>query len=98
MNAEISWDLIMSEDMPFVEGCYRLQGSDWQVVTAGRASDACPAGVRDGIRWTSGVTGMTIGFSDGLKINARTVLELMSASLGVTKWVEVHGPDSMMLR
>lgn len=30
--AEISYDLVMDDDMSFVEGTYRLPGGDWQVV------------------------------------------------------------------
>ena len=32
MHAEISYDLVMDDDMSFVEGTYRLLGGDWQVV------------------------------------------------------------------
>ena len=29
MRAEISYDLVMDDDMEFVEGTYRLPGGDW---------------------------------------------------------------------
>jgi hypothetical protein len=31
MKAEITFDLVMDEDMGFVEGCYRLDGGEWKV-------------------------------------------------------------------
>lgn len=31
MRAEITFDLVMTEDMAFVESCYRLAGGVWQV-------------------------------------------------------------------
>ena len=31
MKAEITFDLVMDDDMPFVEGCYRLPDGPWQV-------------------------------------------------------------------
>jgi hypothetical protein len=31
MRAEISYDLVMDDDMGFVKGTYRLPGGDWQV-------------------------------------------------------------------
>ena len=30
-NGEISYDLVMEDDMAFVEGSYRIGGCDWQV-------------------------------------------------------------------
>jgi hypothetical protein len=32
MRAEISYDLVMNDDMEFVEGTYRLPNEDWQVL------------------------------------------------------------------
>jgi hypothetical protein len=32
MRAEISYDLVVGDDMEFVEGTYRLLGGDWKVV------------------------------------------------------------------
>src|SRR5262245_47640183 len=40
--AEISYDLVMGEDMAFVEGTYRLPGGDWQVVIVSRYDVAEP--------------------------------------------------------
>ncbi|MGN6279469.1 MAG: hypothetical protein ACTHM8_12215 [Sphingomonas sp.] len=88
----------MSEDMAFAEGCYRLQGEDWQVITARKAKDINLIGIRNGMRWDSGVTGMNIVLPDNAKINATMLLEMMSKTLGVSDWVEVRGPDSMALR
>ncbi len=31
VKAEITFDFVMTEDMPFVEGCYRMDDGDWQV-------------------------------------------------------------------
>ncbi|MBY8828842.1 hypothetical protein [Hephaestia mangrovi] len=98
MIAEITWDLVMSEDMAFAEGCYRLQGEDWQVITAHKAKGIKLIGVRNGVRWDSGVTGMNIVLPDDANINAAKLLKMMSETLGVSEWVEVRGPDSMMLR
>ena len=30
-NGEISYDLVMEDDMAFIEGCYRIGGCDWRV-------------------------------------------------------------------
>ncbi|WP_152569488.1 MULTISPECIES: hypothetical protein [Sphingomonas] len=88
----------MSDDMAFAEGCYRLADGEWQVITAYKANGFHTLGVRNGVRWASGVTGMNIVMPDESKINAPTLLEIMSATLGVDDWCEVKGPDSMHLR
>lgn len=88
----------MSEDMTFAEGCYRLDGGDWQVVTATKARPNHPACVRKGMTWASGVTGINIVFPEDLKINKASLTRKMSEVLGVDEWHEVVGPDSMALR
>ena len=88
----------MSGDMPFAEGCYRLEGHDWQVVTAIKARGAHPIGISVGVTWPSGVTGMSIVLPDHCALNASGLLNTMSDHLGVTLWREVRGPDSMQLR
>lgn len=82
MNAEVTWDLAISEDMAFAEGCYRLKGGDWHVVTAVKAQGIHPAGVRQGVRWESGVTGINLVLPDDAEINARVLLAEMSSALG----------------
>ena len=49
----------MSEDMAFAEGCYRLEGGSWQVVTAVKAK-ASALLVSATAFADSGVTGMKI--------------------------------------
>jgi len=97
MTAEISFDLIMEDDMSFVEGTYRLPGRDWQVVIF--SSDQIPEPViKMHAQWKSGVTGIHVRFPRGKKLNKTVVLRIMSDCLGVTEWVETRGPDSMQLR
>jgi hypothetical protein len=96
--AEVTWDLVMSDDMPFVEGCYCLDGGEWQVVTA-RKSDACRSvQVRNGVRWDSGATGINIVFPSDATVSRLMMLNLMTHELGVTEGHEVRGPNSIMLR
>ena len=88
----------MSEDMAFAEGCYRLEGGSWQVVTARKTKGHFSVGIRNNVLWDSGVTGMNIILPDDAKINAAALLKMMSHELGVTEWRDVRGPDSIMLR
>ncbi len=96
MRAEISYDLIMDDDMSFVEGAYRLAGGDWQVVIVSRREVAEPEVVPQ--RWESGVSGVFVRFPHAGRLNRETVERVLSAALGVSEWVEVRGPDSMRLR
>jgi hypothetical protein len=42
MKAEITFDLVMCEDMDFVEGCYRLVGGAWEVFIIAHSRCAGP--------------------------------------------------------
>jgi hypothetical protein len=99
VKAEITFDLVMTEDMPFVEGCYRLDGGEWQVFMFRHSRRGMePVGVKRDLSWGSGVTGLNAILPDDSKINKPIVLKIMSDALGVTEWIEVRGPDSIKLR
>lgn len=98
MKAEITFDLVMEEDMSFVEGCYKLDGGTWQVFTFPSPGRRDTLEVRTNLTWASGVTGLNAFVPKHVKLNKTTVLEVLSDALGVTEWVEVRGPDSMVLR
>ena len=96
MRAEISYDLVMDNDMGFVEGTFRLPGEDWQVVIVSRYDVPEPDAVLQ--VWDSGVRGVFVRFPCGWPLNAAAVEQVLSAALGVSEWVAVRGPDSMWLR
>jgi hypothetical protein len=97
MHAEISYDLVMSDEMEFVEGTYRLPGRDWQVFIFGPDSSVTRPEVVTG-KWPSGVTGVFVKWPPSLKLNKDAALAILSAQLGVTEWSEIRGPDSIQLR
>jgi hypothetical protein len=98
MRAEISYDLVMEDDMEFVEGTYRLPGGDWQVVIVSAFDRDVPEPQVVPQRWESGVSGVFIRLPRAERVNAATVERVLSEALGVSDWVRVHGPDSMQLR
>jgi hypothetical protein len=98
MKAEITFDLVMEEDMSFVEGCYKLDGGPWQVFIFASPGRRDIVEVRTNLTWSSGVTGLNAFVPKDVKLNKSTVLEVLSDALGVTEWVEVRGPDSIVLR
>jgi hypothetical protein len=93
---EISYDLVMEEDMAFVEGSYRLPGEDWQVVIVSRYDRAERQVMPQ--KWESGVSGVVIRFPRSARLDHAAVEEVLSAAFGVWEWVVVRGPDSMQLR
>ncbi|MBX9623488.1 MAG: hypothetical protein K2X82_06710 [Gemmataceae bacterium] len=96
MTGEISYDLVMDDDIDFVEGCYRLPGGCWQVVIVSRSDAAEPEIVPE--CWESGVSGIAVRFPRAERLNREAVERVLSAALGVSEWVLVRGPDSMQLR
>jgi hypothetical protein len=98
MRAQISFDLVMEDNMSFVEGTYRLPERDWQVFIFGPDNRVTHPVVRTDGRWESGVTGVPVKWPSGAPLNKAVVLRLLSEQLGVAEWDEVRGPDSMMLR
>ncbi len=98
MRAEISYDLVLDEDMEFLEGTYRLPDQDWQVFIASAFQREVPDAQIVPQRWRSGVTGILLRIARPEKINAGTVERLLSEALHVSDWTRVQGPDSMRLR
>jgi hypothetical protein len=98
MKAEITFDLVMGEDMSFVEGCYKLDGGPWQVFIFPPPSERSTIEVRTNLVWASGVTGLNAFVPKEMRLNKSTVLKVLSHTLGVDEWVEVRGPDSIVIR
>ena len=99
MKAEITFDLIMTEDMPFVEGCYRLPGEAWEVFIFTHLNNGpYGIGVWKDLIWDSGVRGLNAVMPADTKLSKETVFNVLSQALGVAEWAEVRGPDSIVLR
>ena len=98
MEGEITFDLVMEENMSFVEGCYRLEDELWHVFMFRKSRGIEEVGIKRDLVWQSGVTGINIIIPDDTTLDKLLVLEALSDALGVTEWSEIHGPDSMELR
>src|SRR5271169_318122 len=88
LKGEISFDLVMEEDMPFVEGCYRLCDGKWHVfmVRHSRGGTEC-VGIYKDLLWKSGVTGLNVIVRDDERIDKGAVLRLLSDALRATEWL-----------
>lgn len=101
MRAEISYDLVMEEDMPFVEGTFRLPDEDWQVFIVLARSPRDREVFEPQVtphQWANGVTGLVIRMLTAERTNAESVEKVLSSALSVSKWTRISGPDSMQLR
>ena len=96
MRAEISYDLVMDDDMSFVEGTYRLPDGEWQVYVVTRDDVSEPR--VEAAQWEGGVTGVCVRYPRSVPLGRSSVERVLSAALGMREWVEVRGPDSIQLR
>jgi hypothetical protein len=94
--AELSFDLVMEDDMAFVEGTFRLPGRDWQVVIVSRSDLPEPEVIPQ--CWDSGATGVIVRFPNSARLNQSAVEHVLSSAFGIRDWIIVRGPDSMKLR
>lgn len=101
---EITFDTILSdEDNEYVEGCYRTNSGDWRVYafTHGdheRNSRMSEKDIRHDIVFRGGVIG-----TDGIlprenKLNKDSIIRILAELTGVEHWVEVSGPNSLILK
>jgi hypothetical protein len=96
---EISYDLVMDDDMEWIEGTFRIPGLDWQVMIFLPDDDLDDEPVIDtNAHWESGVGGVLVRWPRWRPLNKTIVQQLLSSLYGVSHWVEVRGPDSMILR
>jgi hypothetical protein len=93
---EFSFDIDMSDDMNWVEGTYRLPGKFWEVMIFGK-QDVPALRDRPG-EWPSGIAGTVFDVPREAKLNRQYVQQALAVAFGVDGWVEVQGPDSMVLR
>jgi hypothetical protein len=99
---EVSFDTVLGEDNAWAEGSYRLPGEPWKVVIF-RKDDVpevrCEASRwRRPTRWEREAAGVVISFPRTARMGRDDLLGVMSKAFGCTGWVQVSGPDSIVLR
>ncbi len=80
----------------FVEGCFRLPGHFWEVTVFARADVTTPQRLPG--NWDSGITGWVVHVPRDTRLDRDYVLRALSEAFGFQDWVQVEGPDSMLLR
>jgi hypothetical protein len=94
-DGEISYDLLMRDDMVFAEGSYRIGYCDWNVFVVSKRPINEPTW--KAFTWESGVSGVVVRVPLKLQLNVDSIESLLSEVLGVEIWERVQGPDSMYL-
>jgi hypothetical protein len=92
----ISFDLVMEEDMQFVEGCFRFDGEEWMVFVASKYEEV--AVTVEQSTWQSGARGLVIRTPRSFPLSRESVAQILCSELCATCWDETKGPDSMKLR
>jgi hypothetical protein len=93
---EMSFDVVMGLDMDVIEGSYRRPGRFWQVAIF--AKDDVPSLKYRPSTWPSGVTGIVFRVPRTVRLDRDYAFWAMSRAFGHCDWVEVKGPDSIVLR
>jgi hypothetical protein len=100
---EISFDTGLEDDNSIVEGSYRVPGRFWQVFVF-RKDDPGPGGepvseLRHRFKmWDSGMTGIEFDVPRRAVVDKEYIFRAFSSVFGTDDWVEVRGPDSLLMK
>ncbi len=98
---EISFDTGLEADNSIVEGSYRLPGQFWQVFLFRK--EATPGESVPELRhhfgtWQSGITGIEFDVPREAVLDRGYMLRAFASVFGTDDWVEVRGPDSLLMK
>jgi hypothetical protein len=93
---EISFDTGLSDDESIVEGSYRVPGHLWQVFIF-RKEAVTELSHRFEV-WESGITGIHFEVPGEAVLNRDYMLRAFSTAFEADDWVEVRGPDSLLMK
>ena len=98
---EISFDTGLEADNDLVEGSYRVPGSFWRIFLFRKEDDEgrCFAELRrHSVEWPSGIAGITFDAPAEAVIDREYIFRAFADAFGTDDWVEVRGPDSMLMK
>jgi hypothetical protein len=98
---EISFDTGLEDDNSVVEGTYRIPGQFWQVFLFQKESSfgesISELRPRSSV-WESGMTGIEFDVPRGAVLDKEYIFRAFSSVFGTADWVEVRGPDSLLMK
>ena len=104
-KGEVTFDIVVPEDGgTVVEGCYRINGENWQVyIFAKQGWSQCkwgrsPPHIRRNVIFSSGITGVQGIIPANWVLNKKAVMGMLAVALSVEEWTEVWGLDSLTLK
>lgn len=98
---EISFDTGLEPDERIVEGSYRVPGEFWQVFLFQK--ERVPGISMTELRhqfgeWPSGITGIEFDVPSDAVLDKAYIFRAFASIFGTDEWVEVRGPDSLLLK
>jgi hypothetical protein len=93
---EISFDTVLDADNAHVEGSYRVPRRHWEIFLF-QKEDVAALRHEFGT-WQSGITGVQFDVPGAAVLGRDDMIRAMSAVFGAEDWVEIHGPDSLLLK
>ena len=93
---EISFDTVNPEDADTIEGCYRVPGRFWEVFVFVRGDVSKLR--HQVVTWPSGIPGVQFDVPSGAVLNNDYVKRSMADVFAADSWIEVYGPDSLLLK
>jgi hypothetical protein len=93
---EISFDTGLGEDESLIEGSYRVPGKLWQIFLF-RKESVTKLRHRFDV-WESGITGIHFEVPREAVLDRDYVLRAFANIFGTDDWVEVRGPDSLLMK
>lgn len=96
---EISFDLLLDaadDVVQCMEGCLRTPGTFWQAFFIWHL-DVPSTKIRRGFA-RSGIEMIVCDVPETTPITKAFILETLGQTVGTSQWVEVNGPDSLMLK
>jgi hypothetical protein len=93
---EFSFDIIMEDDMVWVEGTYRLPGIFWEAMVFGKI-DVPELRFKRGKTYGD-VPGIWFDVPRDAQLNRQYIVQALATAFQIGGWVEVAGPDSTVFR
>ncbi len=98
---EISFDTGLEGDNSIVEGSYRVPGEFWQIFLFDKEGEygvSVPELRHHFGTWQSGITGISFDVPREDVVDKAYIIRAFASVFGTDEWVEVRGPDSLILK
>jgi len=100
---EATFDVVVPEEgVTYAEGCYRINDGNWHIYyLTNRHNGAAWIGdptIRSDAIFQSGISGVSGVVPADCILNKKTIKKILAETVGVGAWIEVTGPNSLLLK